>query len=103
MSQLPRRRFLWMMLTTPIAAFIAACRGDQTTTAPTGSPTTISQAPATNVSATSAPASTGAATDSPTAISEVQTTLEPTPACDDGDEETIAQTEGPFYTPNNPE
>jgi protocatechuate 3,4-dioxygenase beta subunit len=30
--------------------------------------------------------------------------LEPTPACDDGDDEpTIAQTEGPYYTPNTPE
>lgn len=28
--------------------------------------------------------------------------LEPTPACDDGDE-TLAQTEGPYYTPNTPE
>lgn len=31
-------------------------------------------------------------------------TLPPTPACDDGDpDETPAQTEGPFFTPNSPE
>jgi protocatechuate 3,4-dioxygenase beta subunit len=29
--------------------------------------------------------------------------LPPTPACDDDDEPTLAQTEGPFYTPNSPE
>ncbi len=30
------------------------------------------------------------------------TTLEPTPSCEDGDE-TPAQTEGPYFTPNSPE
>lgn len=30
-------------------------------------------------------------------------TLPPTPACDDGDEPTPRQTEGPYYTPNTPE
>ncbi|MDO1449445.1 intradiol ring-cleavage dioxygenase [Rhodocytophaga aerolata] len=29
--------------------------------------------------------------------------LEPTPACDDGDEPTPAQTEGPYFTPNSPQ
>jgi protocatechuate 3,4-dioxygenase beta subunit len=38
---------------------------------------------------------------SPEATREV---LPPTPACgDDDDDPTLAQTEGPFYTPNNPE
>jgi protocatechuate 3,4-dioxygenase beta subunit len=31
------------------------------------------------------------------------TTLEPTPSCEDGDETTPAQTEGPYFTPNSPE
>ena len=31
-----------------------------------------------------------------------QAPLQPTPACDDGDEPTPAQTAGPFYTPNSP-
>jgi protocatechuate 3,4-dioxygenase beta subunit len=33
-----------------------------------------------------------------------ETTLSPTPACDDGDEDdaTISQTEGPYFTPNSP-
>ena len=30
-------------------------------------------------------------------------TLEPTPACDDGDEPTEAQTEGPYFTADSPE
>ena len=29
--------------------------------------------------------------------------LAPTPACDDGDEPTVAQTEGPYFTPDSPE
>jgi protocatechuate 3,4-dioxygenase beta subunit len=37
---------------------------------------------------------------SPEATREV---LPPTPACDDDDEPTVEQTEGPFYTPDNPE
>jgi protocatechuate 3,4-dioxygenase beta subunit len=31
------------------------------------------------------------------------TTLPPTPACDDGDDPTPEQTEGPFFTPDSPE
>ena len=34
---------------------------------------------------------------------QAQAELAPTPACDDGDEPTPAQTEGPFFTPNSPE
>lgn len=34
---------------------------------------------------------------------EEQETLAPTPACDDGDELTPEQTEGPFFTPDSPE
>ena len=30
-------------------------------------------------------------------------TLPATPACDDGDEPTVAQTEGPYFTPDSPE
>jgi protocatechuate 3,4-dioxygenase beta subunit len=32
-----------------------------------------------------------------------QTLRAPTPACDDGDEPTPSQTEGPYFTPNSPE
>jgi protocatechuate 3,4-dioxygenase beta subunit len=35
---------------------------------------------------------------------DLASVLEPTPACgDDDDEPTVAQTEGPYYTPNTPE
>jgi protocatechuate 3,4-dioxygenase beta subunit len=34
---------------------------------------------------------------------QATTTLAPTPACDDGDEPTPEQTEGPFFTPDSPE
>jgi len=33
---------------------------------------------------------------------EEQASLAPTPACDDGDEPTAEQTEGPFFTPDSP-
>ncbi len=59
------------------AAFIAACsRGGQNEAASTASPANGT-----------APANT----------------LAPTPACDDGDEPTIEQTEGPYFTPDSPE
>ena len=35
--------------------------------------------------------------------SHAQAELTPTPACDDDDEPTPAQTEGPFFTPNSPQ
>jgi protocatechuate 3,4-dioxygenase beta subunit len=37
------------------------------------------------------------------ATAHAQANLAPTPACDDGDEPTLAQTEGPYFTPNSPE
>ena len=46
---------------------------------------------------TTSAGTTSEATTAPT------TTLAPTPACDDGDDPTPEQTEGPFFTPNSPE
>jgi protocatechuate 3,4-dioxygenase beta subunit len=40
---------------------------------------------------------------SPTTGAGTATTLAPTPACDDGDDPTISQTEGPYFTPNSPQ
>ena len=37
------------------------------------------------------------------AIRKPKVTLTPTPACDDHDEPTPSQTEGPYFTPNSPE
>ena len=70
-----RRRMLQLGLAVP-AALLVACKAEEPPAAqnPT-SPTT-----------TTAP-----------------TTLTATPSCDDGDEATPAQTEGPYFTPNSPE
>ncbi len=73
-----RRAFLFRLLILPVAAVIAACGGrtlDEILSgiAPEDDTTTVQ-------------------------------TLPPTPACDDDDDDpTIAQTEGPFYTPDSPQ
>jgi protocatechuate 3,4-dioxygenase beta subunit len=84
---LTRRRFLGSSALVPIVFAVGACGGDDR---PAGS----TSAPATGASA--APATT-----SPEAAAEAGT-LQATPACDDHDEPTVPETEGPFYTPNTP-
>jgi protocatechuate 3,4-dioxygenase beta subunit len=78
--ELTRRRLLELGLALPIPFVMAACGGGddsgdaaKTTRAETTTTTTGS------------------------------TTLAPTPACDDGDEPTVEQTEGPFFAPDSPE
>jgi protocatechuate 3,4-dioxygenase beta subunit len=66
------------------------------TSSTTGPASTSSSSVASSGSTTSA-AQSGAATTAAPA-----TTLAPTPACDDGDDPTPAQTEGPFFTPSSP-
>jgi protocatechuate 3,4-dioxygenase beta subunit len=80
--RLSRRRLLQLGLALPLPLALAAC--DE---GPPGSPAgpTTAAGPATTTAA-------GAAG-----------TLAPTPACDDGDDPTLAQTEGPYFTPNSPE
>jgi protocatechuate 3,4-dioxygenase beta subunit len=75
---LTRRRFLELGLALPVPFVLAACGGD-------GS----DEAARTTTQATT----TGDGT----------TTLAPTPACDDGDDATREQTEGPFFTPDSPQ
>lgn len=83
-----RRAFLRAAITLPAGAMLAGC------IAPVATPRSE---PAATVPA----AESG---DTPTAAPESVAVLEPTPACgDDDDEPTIAQTEGPYYTPNTPE
>jgi protocatechuate 3,4-dioxygenase beta subunit len=78
-SRLPSRRtFLRAALTIPAGAMLAACIAPVITPAPGPS-------------------------DAPAADSEGSEVLEPTLACGDDDEPTIAQTAGPYYTPNTPE
>jgi Dioxygenase len=81
--RLTRRRLLQLGIALPLPAVLAACDvgGDRTGG---GSATTAGPA-------TAGPATTAAGA------------LPPTPACDDGDDPTPAQTEGPYFTPNSPE
>ena len=88
--KLSRREFLVATSATAGAIALAACDDDGDGDGPTA--TADAQPPAT------APASSTAA---PSGSPQV---LAPTPACgDDDDEPTLAQTEGPFFTPNSPE
>jgi protocatechuate 3,4-dioxygenase beta subunit len=86
---LTRRRFLEGSALLPIVFVVGACGSDNDGAA--------SEAATTGAAAS---ASTSART-SAEAAAEAGV-LRATPSCDDGDEPTEAQTEGPFYTPNTP-
>lgn len=78
-NPLTRRSALKLLLLTPASALLAACGRALGLNYPT-------------------------ATANPTAPPATLPVLEPTPACDDGDDDpTPAQTEGPYYTPNTPQ
>lgn len=81
-----RRSFLWRLMILPAASVLAACSGR----------TLDEILPGLNANATAA-----------TPLDDSSTTafLPPTPACgdDDDDDLTLAQTEGPYYTPNTPQ
>jgi hypothetical protein len=83
--RLSRRRLLQLGLALPLPMALAACddgpAGDPA--GPTAGPTTAARPAGTSAGAAG--------------------TLAPTPACDDGDDPTLAQTEGPYFTPNSPE
>ena len=88
-----RRAFLRASLgASALAGLTAAC-----------GPTSRSAAPANNTSA--AVPTTAATTSLPATkptFTPTSATLAATPACDDGDDPTPAQTEGPYYTPSTP-
>ncbi|HEU4321839.1 MAG TPA: hypothetical protein VFS21_01705 [Roseiflexaceae bacterium] len=113
-----RRAFLRVCLSAPAALLLPACSAppqSQTAAptaapaAPTAAPTAVATAAGPTAVPTVAPtavpptaAPTTASTTAPTAAPAAA--LPPTPACgDDDDEPTIAQTEGPYFTPNSPE
>ena len=78
--ELTRRRLLELGLALPVPFVFAACGGGSSGASPTTTARTTSEA-----------------TTAPT------TTLAPTPACDDGDDPTPSQTEGPYFTPDSPQ
>jgi protocatechuate 3,4-dioxygenase beta subunit len=74
-----------------------SCGGDDEAPGPTQTPSsTPGGVPA------SEPAAAAATSVPPAATAQVQQ-LAPTPACGDDDEPTVAQTEGPYFTPDSPE
>jgi protocatechuate 3,4-dioxygenase beta subunit len=85
-----RRRFLEGSALVPVIFVVGACGADEGDTAPAGS----SSAASTGTGGASARTSAEAAAEAGE--------LQATPACDDGDEPTISQTEGPYYTPDTP-
>jgi protocatechuate 3,4-dioxygenase beta subunit len=83
-----RRRFLLFGLSLPIPLLVA-CSDDE-------------PAPQSPVAANTSAAS--GATQAPVASATSQAQLAATPECgDDDDDPTLAQTEGPYFTPNSPE
>jgi protocatechuate 3,4-dioxygenase beta subunit len=95
-SALSRRDFLRLAAAVPASLLLSACGVD----AGGDSATATAAAPAPAADPTIAPV----AADPTTAPAAVAESLAPTPACgDDDDEPTLAQTEGPFYTPNTPQ
>ena len=95
-NRLSRRTILRVGLSIP-PVMLAACAAP-IVTSPAAGPAAEAPAPAA-VEPVALPTVT------PEADAErIAEALPPTPACDDGDDEpTLAQTEGPYYTPNTPQ
>jgi protocatechuate 3,4-dioxygenase beta subunit len=95
-----RNRFLRAVVIAPAAFVLAACTGGN---GDNETPETGGQAAASGT----APATTGTARNeagaTATTAPPITQALPPTPDCGDDDEPTIAQTEGPYFTPNSPE
>jgi protocatechuate 3,4-dioxygenase beta subunit len=87
---LTRRRFLEGSALVPVVFAVGACGGDDEP----GGAASPTSAPSANAPTTSARTSDEARAEAGE--------LPATPACDDGDDPTPEQTEGPFYTPDTP-
>src|SRR4029453_7890614 len=86
--RLTRRRLLQLGLALPLPMVLAACDDGAPTGPPDPAAAPTTGAPPAPPAGTPAGAATG--------------TLAPTPACDDGDDPTPAQPEGPYFTPDSP-
>lgn len=83
-SRLSRRQLVRLGLALPLPYLLAACGRSEDASGPTAT--------------TAQPSATTAAGDGTSGA-----TLAPTPSCDDGDDPTPAQTEGPYFTPGSPQ
>ncbi len=106
---LRRRAFLKLAAALPLPFLLPACGDSDAPLVPASGasepePTNTAASAATRATATTA-TSPSASAASPQATQATATTLAATPACgdDDDDDLTLAQTEGPYYTPNTPE
>jgi protocatechuate 3,4-dioxygenase beta subunit len=104
-ARLTRREFIGAAISGIVSFVLAACgrqaspQPEATASSPTLRPpteTSLTQSPVPNPQS---PPSTAELVETPAAAGQ----LPPTPACGDQDEPTLAQTEGPFFTPNSPE
>lgn len=113
-TQLTRREVLRAFLAMPATLVLAACAAQEVSNVtPTAQPTSAPPTPAplsptetAAATATAVPTEAAPAGTAPPATTDTvqPVALQPTPACgDDDDEPTLAQTEGPYYTPNTPE
>lgn len=94
-----RRKALSLTAAAPLP-FLVACSDSNDPPVPATTTTAEAEAPGSPTPAATAPAAPGTAP----ATQQAQAPLSPTPQCtDDDDEPTLAQTEGPYYTPNTPE
>lgn len=95
-----RTRLLRAMLIAPAASVLAACTGknENSSASQTGG-----QASAAGTSPATPGAARSEASRTATAGPSLTQSLPPTPDCGDDDEPTVAQTEGPYFTPNSPE
>jgi protocatechuate 3,4-dioxygenase beta subunit len=97
-----RRHFLWALIATPISYALAACGRPSAETSTPGAVAQPTSAPPTQ--APPAPTQLAAAEPTVQSTPPQSQVLLPTPACGDEDDDlTLAQTEGPFFTPNSPE
>jgi protocatechuate 3,4-dioxygenase beta subunit len=95
----------------PTTFVLAACANQAATNVtpppappqPTVAPPTQAQPAPTSAPPTLLPTQAQPAPTAPPTQAPQAQVLPPTPACDDGDDATLAQTEGPYYTPNTPQ
>jgi protocatechuate 3,4-dioxygenase beta subunit len=90
---LTRRRFLEGSALVPIVFMVGACGADDDPRRPASA--------SIGTAASTGPATGSNPRQSAEAAAEA-VVLQATPPCDDGDEPTDSQTEGPYYTPNTP-